>query len=38
VLDDPAKLDEMLKYSDGKRKVPVILKGDSVILGYNGKS
>ena len=38
VIDNPAKLDEMLKYSNGQRKVPVIIKGDSIILGYNGKS
>ena len=38
VIDDPLKLDEMLKYSNGKRKVPVILEGNKVILGYNGKS
>ena len=38
VIDDPTKLDEMLKYSNGKREVPVILDGDKVILGHNGRS
>ena len=38
VIDNPLKLDEMLNYSNGKRKVPVILEGNKVILGYNGKS
>lgn len=38
VIDNPLKLDEMLKYSGGKRKVPVILEGDNVILGYNGRT
>ena len=29
---------EMLKLSDGQRKVPVIKDGDAVIVGYGGGS
>jgi hypothetical protein len=36
VKTDAAKLDEMLKYSQGKRKVPVIVEGDKVTVGYGG--
>jgi glutaredoxin len=33
---DAGKLDEMLKYSKGQRKVPVIVAGGSVTIGYGG--
>lgn len=33
---DAAKLDEMLKYSKGQRKVPVIVEGGKVSVGYGG--
>lgn len=33
---DKEKLAEMLKYSGGKREVPVIVEGGKVILGYGG--
>jgi len=33
---DAAKLDEMLKFSKGVRKVPVIVEGDNVTVGYGG--
>lgn len=36
VLSDPAKLDEMLKFSEGGRKVPLIVEGDKVTTGYGG--
>jgi hypothetical protein len=36
VKTDAAKLDEMLKYSQGKRKVPVIVEGEKVTVGYGG--
>jgi glutaredoxin len=36
VKTDATKLDEMLKYSGGVRKVPVIVKGDNVEIGYGG--
>jgi glutaredoxin len=36
---DGAKLDEMLKYSNGVRKVPVIVENDKVSsIGYEGGS
>jgi len=31
-------LDAMLKYSDGSRKVPVIVEGDKITIGFNGKN
>ncbi len=30
------KMDAMLKYSKGKRKVPVIVEGETVTIGFNG--
>ena len=36
VKTDTAKLDEMLTYSGGVRKVPIIVEGDKVIIGYGG--
>jgi glutaredoxin len=33
---DAKNLDEMLKLSDGVRKVPVIVAGDKVVIGYEG--
>lgn len=36
VLGDPAKLEEMLKHSHGKRRVPVILEGGNVTIGFGG--
>ena len=38
VIENPLELDEMLKHTDGKRKVPVIIEDGIVIVGYNGKS
>ncbi len=35
---DAAKLDEMLKHSKGARKVPVIVEGGRVSIGYEGGS
>lgn len=29
-------MEEMLKASDGQRKVPVIIEGDNVTVGYGG--
>jgi len=37
VIDTPQSLEEMLKLSQGERKVPVIVEGDQVIVGFNGK-
>ena len=36
VLADAAQLKEMLKHSRGVRKVPVIVDGDKVSIGFNG--
>jgi len=38
VLSDPDKLNTMLKYSDGMRKVPVIVEGEKITIGFNGRS
>jgi len=36
VKRDAAKLEEMLERSGGARRVPVIVKGDTVEIGYGG--
>ena len=36
VKSDSTKLEEMLKYSGGVRKVPVILEEGKVTIGYGG--
>ena len=33
---DKEKMAEMLKYSKGSEKVPVIVEGDKVTIGYGG--
>lgn len=33
---DPAKLEEMLEHSGGRRSVPVIVEGDQVTVGFGG--
>ena len=33
---DRALLDEMLKFTKGGRRVPVIVEGDKVTIGYGG--
>ena len=33
---NPADLERMLVYSKGKRRVPVIVDGDKVIIGFGG--
>ena len=38
VLSDADKLNTMLKYSDGSRKVPVIIDQGKVAIGFNGRS
>ncbi len=38
VLAQADKMDIMLKYSKGKRKVPVIVDEGKILIGYNGKS
>ena len=36
VRQDADKLKDMLEYSDGVRKVPVIVDQDKVTIGFNG--
>ena len=36
VVQDPGLLDEMMKFSKGKRQVPVIVDGEKVKIGYGG--
>ena len=36
VAQQPEKLEEMLEFSNGVRKVPVIVQGDKVEIGYGG--
>jgi glutaredoxin len=38
VKAEQAKLEEMLRYSNGVRKCPVIVEGDKVSIGYEGRS
>ena len=38
VITNTDYLDTMLKYSDGKRKVPTIVEQDQVIIGFDGGS
>lgn len=37
VDNNPEKLDEMLKLSQGRRQVPVIAEGDKVVVGFVGE-
>lgn len=36
VSSDSGKLDDMLKHSNGMRKVPVIVEGENVTIGFDG--
>jgi glutaredoxin len=36
VLTDPENLEDMLKLTQGVRKVPVLVEGGQVQLGYGG--
>ena len=38
VKENPDNLDDMLKYSNGKRKVPVIVDREAVTIGFNGRT
>ena len=38
VISNPDKMDEMLKHSDGQRRVPVIVDENGVTIGFNGKT
>jgi arsenate reductase-like glutaredoxin family protein len=35
---DAEKMKDMLKYSDGARRVPVIVDQGKVTIGFNGKT
>jgi glutaredoxin len=37
-VEDPKQLEVMLQHSKGQRKVPVIVEGDLVTVGLNGKT
>jgi hypothetical protein len=37
VVDTPGALERMLKLSGGTRKIPLIVDGDRIIVGYQGK-
>ncbi len=36
VVKEDGKLDTMLQYSNGTRKVPVIVEGETVTIGFEG--
>ena len=38
VLSDAGKLDTMLKYSEGRRKVPIVVDRGEVTIGFKGKA
>jgi hypothetical protein len=38
VIKEPDHLETMLKHSKGARKVPVIVEGDKVTIGFEGKT
>ena len=38
VIKEPAQMETMLRYSKGVRKVPVIIEGENVTIGFEGKT
>jgi glutaredoxin len=38
VISDRKKLESMLKYSNGARKIPVIVEQGKVTIGFDGKT
>ncbi len=38
VLMNPSDMEEMLKLSEGRRRIPVVVKNGQVTVGYNGGS
>ena len=36
VRKNPADLERMLKYSQGARRVPIIVENDKVMIGFGG--
>jgi hypothetical protein len=37
VIDDPGALERMLVLAKGQRKIPVIVDGERVTVGFQGK-
>jgi len=37
-MENNESLETMLKLSDGDRRVPVIVDGENIIIGFNGRS
>jgi len=37
VIDDPHALERMLVLSNGQRKIPVIVEGEQITVGFQGK-
>lgn len=37
IIENPAQLQIMLEHSKGERKIPVIVEGDTITTGFNGK-
>ena len=38
VLENKNDLDTMLKYTNGERRIPVIVDGETISVGFKGKS
>ena len=38
VLENEKQMQAMLKFSDGSRQVPVIVDGENISIGFNGRS
>lgn len=38
VLANPEALEKMLTLSNGQRRVPVIVEGDAITIGFRGKA
>jgi hypothetical protein len=38
VIENPDRIDELLKFSKGQRKVPVIVDQGEVTIGFEGKT
>lgn len=36
VIEDPQTLEEMLQFTDGTRKVPVLVEAGKVTIGFGG--
>jgi hypothetical protein len=36
VLEDPGGLAQMIRYANGRRKIPVIVENGNVTIGFDG--